>query len=147
LAAMEALDPDDRRPIVMIGKTVKGYWPAAVKGRLAEDVDQIVSYKSHPYGHKLNGDYFVTLASTFEKRFGVAFDGIRDGAPKSDADRLVQFKTNLDVAMSVLEQNGNGEWLADRLVEIGDTVATSVKVRVPLDVDPFLDDRLRVKNL
>ncbi|HEY4133128.1 MAG TPA: hypothetical protein VGM50_21100, partial [Gemmatimonadaceae bacterium] len=147
LTAMEQSDPDDRRPIVMIGKTVKGYWPAAIHGRLAENVDQIVSYKSHPYGHKLNGDYFVALASTFEKRYGVSFEGIRDGAPKSDADRLVQFKTNLDVAMSVLEQNRTGEWLTDRLVEIGDTVATSVKVRIPLDVDPFLDDRLRVANL
>jgi hypothetical protein len=38
--------------------------------------------------------------------------------------------------MSVLEQNGTGEWLADRLVEIGDTVATSTTVRVPLNVDP-----------
>src|SRR6185312_12421440 len=34
LTVMEHSDPDDRRPIVMIGKTIKGYWPAAVKGRL-----------------------------------------------------------------------------------------------------------------
>ncbi len=147
LTSMEKSDPDDRRPIVMIGKTVKGYWPAAVRGRLAEDVGQIISYKSHPYGHKLNGDYFVALASTFEKRYGVAFEGIRDGPPKTNRDRLVQFKTNMDIAMSVLEQNGTGEWLSDRLVEIGDTVATSTKVSVPAGVDPFLDDRLRVKNL
>ena len=147
MTALEATDPDDRRPLVMIGKTVKGYWPAAVRGRLSEQHEQIISYKSHPYGHKLNGDYFVALATTFEQRYGVKFEGIRDGAPKTDRDRLVQFKTNVDVAMSVLEQNGTGEWLADRLVEIGDTVATSTTVRVPLNVDPFLDDRLRVANL
>jgi transketolase len=147
LTAMEHGDPADRRPMVMIGKTTKGYWPAVVSGMIAEQSDQIVGYKSHPYGHKLNGEYFVALATSFEKRYGVAFQGIRDGAPKSERDRLVQFKTNIDVAMSVLEQNGTGEWLADRLVEIGDTVATSTKVTVPVGVDPFLDDRLRVANL
>lgn len=147
LSAMEAVDPGDRRPIVMIGNTVKGYWPAALNGKLTDQHDQIVGYKSHPYGHKLNGDYFVALASTFEKHYGVQFEGIRDGAPKTTADRLVQFKTNIDVAMSVLDRNGTGEWLAERLVEIGDTVATSTKVSVPMGVDPFLDERLRVSNL
>jgi transketolase len=131
----------------MIGKTVKGYWPAAMNGKLTDQHDQIVGYKSHPYGHKLNGDYFVAMATTFEKHYGVKFEGIHDGPPKSNRDRLIQFKTNMDVAMSVLEQNGTGEWLANRLVEIGDTVATSTKVSVPVGVDPFLDDRLKVANL
>ena len=30
LKAMDEVDPQDRRPIVAIGKTIKGYWPAAV---------------------------------------------------------------------------------------------------------------------
>jgi transketolase len=147
LAAMEASDPSDRRPMVMIGKTTKGYWPAAVSGRIIDRQDQIVGYKSHPYGHKLNGEYFVALATSFEQRYGLTFEGIRDGAPKTPRDRLMQFKTNMDVAMSVLEQNGTGDWLADRLVDIGDTVATSTSVSVPLGIDPFLDDRLRVAAL
>ena len=37
-------------------------------------------------------------------------------------ERLIQFKTNIDVVMSVLDRNGLGDWLADRLVAIGDTV-------------------------
>ncbi|HEY4133339.1 MAG TPA: hypothetical protein VGM50_22160 [Gemmatimonadaceae bacterium] len=147
LQEMEAVDPSDRRPIVMIGKTTKGYWPAATNGKITDDHDQIVSYKSHPYGHKLNGDYFLAMASTFEKHYGVKFEGIRDGAPKTNRDRLVQFKTNLDVAMSILERDGLGEWLSDRLVDIGDSVSKSTKVRVPVGVDPFLDDRLKVANL
>jgi transketolase len=148
LEAMDGIDPADRRPVAMIGKTTKGYWPATAEGKLREtSVDQIVSWKSHPYNHKMNGDYFVALASTFEKHYGVKFEGIRDGAPKSEAERLVQFKTNIDVAMSILDRDGLGEWLTDRLVEIGDTVATSTRVTVPANVDPFQDDRLRVKNL
>ena len=34
LKAMDAVDPHDRRPIVAIGKTIKGYWPAAVDGKI-----------------------------------------------------------------------------------------------------------------
>jgi transketolase len=147
LSLMEEGDPDDRRPMVMIGKTTKGYWPAAVAGKIHDESAQIIGYKSHPYNHKLNGEYFVALATTFENRYGVSFEGIRDGAPKTERERLVQFKTNIDVAMSILDQNGTGEWLTDRLVDIGETVATSTSVSVPVGVDPFLDVRLRVANL
>src|SRR6187455_3416110 len=62
-------------------------------------------------------------------------------------ERLLQFKTNMDVAMSVLDKNGLGDWLADRLVDIGDRVVDKGKLRVDVTRDPFLDDRLKVANL
>ena len=34
LKAMDEVDPHDRRPIVAIGKTIKGYWPAAADGKI-----------------------------------------------------------------------------------------------------------------
>ena len=95
---MENWDASDRRPMILIGKTTKGYWPAASNGNLTTTVKQIVSYQSHPYGYKMNSDYFVALASTFEERYGVSFAGIRDGAVTNERDRLIQFKTNIDVA-------------------------------------------------
>ena len=147
LAALDAVDPADRRPIAFIGKTVKGYWPAAVSGKIPGAGDQVVGFASHPYAMKMNSDYFVALAATFEQRFGVQFQGIRDGAVKDARERLVQFKTNIDVAMSVLDREGLGDWLADRLVAIGDTLTDERKVRFAVDVDPFQDDRLRVANL
>src|SRR3569833_3260111 len=49
--------------------------------------------------------------------------------------------------MSVLDKTGVGEWLANRLVEIGDTIKDDFKLRVQTKTDPFLDERLRVKNL
>jgi transketolase len=94
----------------------------------------------------MNSPYFLSLAQTFEQHYGVTFAGIRDGAPKSERDRLVQFKTNIDVVMSVLHNTGTGEWLADRLVGIGDEL-TDPKVHIAIDRDPFLDDRLRVAQL
>src|SRR4030095_9399108 len=106
-----------------------------------------VGYPSHPYAMKMNSEYFVALARTFEERYGVEFSGIRQGAVTDPRERLVQFKTNMDVAMSVLDRNGLGDWLADHLVEIGDMVKDDFPLRIDVKKDPFLDDRLRVANL
>src|SRR5262245_3494746 len=144
---MEAWDPSDRRPMIVIGTTTKGYWPGAVNGKIPGAGDQVVGFPSHPYGMKMNSDYFVALARTFEQRYGVTFQGIRDGVVKDNRERLIQFKTNIDVVMSLLDTNGLGEWLADRLVEIGDSLQDSIPLRIQVDRDPFQDDRLRVVNL
>lgn len=139
LEAMERWDPADRRPMIAIAKTTKGYWPAPI-------ANQIVGYPSHPYGFKMNADYVVGLAKTYEARYGVAFDGMSAGPVTDPRERLLQFKTNIDIAMSVLDRNGLGDWLADRLVEIGDRV-TQIPLRIDVTRDPFLDDRLQVANL
>ena len=140
LQKMENWDADDRRPMIVIGKTTKGYWPAPVK-------DQIVGYASHPFGFKMNSDYIVSLASTYEERFGVKFEGMHEGPVADTRERLLQFKTNIDAALSVLDKNGLGDWLADRLVAMGDGVADKTTLRIDVARDPFLDERLRVKNL
>ena len=147
LKTMEDWDPDDRRPMIVVGRTVKGWWPAAENGTIPGFGEQVVSYHSHPYDMKMNVPYFVALAETFENRFGVKFEGIRDGAVADEAERLRQFKTNIDVVMSVLDQDGIGTWLSDRLVAIGDGVRDDVKLRVDNSRDPFQDDRLRVDAL
>jgi transketolase len=147
LKAMDAVDPTDRRPIITIGKTIKGYWPAAADGKLPGYGEQLVSYASHPYALKMNSEYFLALAQTFEKHYGVEFEGIRKGPVTDNRERLIQFKTNIDVVMSLLDRKGLGDRLADRLVKIGDTVRDDVKLRISATADPFLDDRLRVAAL
>src|SRR4051812_713537 len=79
LKTMEDWDPADRRPMIVFGKTTKGYWPGAVNGQLP-GMEQIVGFLSHPYGFKMNSEYFLALAKTFEDNYGVEFAGIRDGA-------------------------------------------------------------------
>ncbi len=152
LKTMEDWDPKDRRPMIVIGKTVKGYWPCVSHGKISGKCDQVIGYQSHPYALKMNSEYFIELAETFEKQYGVEFVGIRQGAVTDPRERLIQFKANIDIAMSVLERSGLGDWLADRLVAIGDTVKDDATLHFPnlhFDVksDPFLDDRLRVANL
>src|SRR6185503_13598369 len=102
---------------------------------------------SHPYGMKMNSEYFVSLAQAFEKHYGVEFAGIRKGAVSDPAERLVQFKTNIDVVMSLLDRNGLGDWLADRLLQIADSVKDELPTRADVKHDPFVDERLRVANL
>ncbi len=147
LKTMEDWDPADRRPMIVIGRTVKGYWPSAVEGKIEGYGDQLVSYPSHPYAFKMNEEYFVALAETFEKRYGVEFEGIRQGPVTEERERLIQCKTNIDVVMSLLDQNGLGDWLTNRLVDIGDAVKDDLPLRVDTKRDPFLDDQLRVENL
>jgi len=59
LKTMEDWDEQDRRPIIVIGLTTKGYWPGAVDGKIPGYGDQLVSYPSHPYALKMNSDYLT----------------------------------------------------------------------------------------
>ena len=133
--------------MIVIGKTTKGYWPA--RGRRQDprrgDADRRLPEPSVRDEDELG--LLRRAGETFEEHYGVEFEGIRDGAVTDTRERLIQFKTNIDVAMSVLDRNGLGDWLADRLVEIGDTVKDDMPLRIDVKRDPFLDDRLRVANL
>ena len=48
--------------MIVIGKTTKGYWPGAVNGRFPARAIKSSAIPSHPYGFKMNSDYFVSLA-------------------------------------------------------------------------------------
>ncbi|MDX1647398.1 MAG: hypothetical protein R3304_09660 [Longimicrobiales bacterium] len=148
LKVMEEWPDDDLRPMILVGPTVKGWWPAARDGALPGYGDQIVGFPSHPYGFAINAPYFVALAETFERRYGVEFEGIRDGAPESERERLIQFKTNIDIALSVMDRKeGLGAWIADRLVEIGEGLNRSMSLDLDTSRDSFLDDRLTPDGL
>ena len=49
--------------------------------------------------------------------------------------------------MSLLDRNGLGDWLADRLVTIAETLQDDLPLRIQTQRDPFQDERLRVTNL
>ena len=147
LAQMEGWDESDRRPMLLLGQTIKGWWPAAVDGEIPGYGKQIVDHASHPYAFPQNGDYFQALAGTFESRYGVKFLDIDRGAISDERTRLTQFKHNVDVALSILDNNDLGSWLADRLVAIGDQVQDDLSLRNSGSVDPFDDPRLKVDQL
>jgi len=145
--AMEDTDPSDRRPMILIGKTTKGWWPGAENGQIPGYGNQITSFQSHPYTFAMNSEYFLALAATFENRFDVKFKGISDGPISDERERLIQYKENIDIVMSVLDENGLGDWVADRLVKIGEQVKDQIPTRVDTNIDPFLDERLDYRTL
>jgi len=148
LKTMEEWPEEDRRPMILIGPTTKGWWPAAVDGQVPGFGEQVVGYPSHPYKMGMNSDYFVALAETYEREFGIEFEGIRDGKPDSERDRLLQFKTNIDLALSVLESRpGLLEWMTDQLVAVADEVPAAAPLTIDRTSDPFLDPRLLPENL
>ena len=148
LKLMEDWPEDDRRPMVLIGDTVKGWWPGAENGELAGIGDQIVGFPSHPYGFGINSSYFVALAESFERRYGVEFEGIRDGVPGSEADKLIQFKTNVDILLSVMDEKSRlGDWISDRLLSIAENLNRETPTNIDETEDPFLDERLTPDGL
>ena len=146
LKTMEDWDPSDRRPMIVVGSTTKGWWPGAVNGSIPGYGDQIISYQSHPYTFAMNSEYFVALAKTFENRYDVKFEGIDADPIADEKERILQYKANIDIVMSVLEKNGLGKWIADRLVDIGDSVSDDTPLRLTTKEDPFSDERLRPQN-
>ena len=111
-----------RRPMVVVGNTVKGWWPTTRDGKI-NGADAVISFPSHPYAFPMNGDYLVALAESFENEYGVKFVGLRDGPPASERERLIQLKTNVDIALSALDSTeGLREWLGGRLLDIAATV-------------------------
>ena len=148
LKTMEDWDGADRRPMVLIGQTLKGWWPAAQNGQIPGFGEQIVDFASHPYGFEMNDAYFQALATTFETRYDVKFQGLGDGAPETEAERLIQFKTNLDVIMSVMEKKaGLREWIAGQLLDSAEKLDRNMALSIPTDANPFDDPRLKVENL
>ena len=65
---------------------------------------------------------------------------------KDARERLVQFKTNMDVAMSVLDRDGIGDG-SPIACSIGEQLTDERQVRITVDHDPFQDERLRVAKL
>ena len=57
----------------------------------------------------IEGENVCQHAGTFEQRYGVKFEGIRQGPVKDPRERLIQFKANIDVVMSLLERDGPAE--------------------------------------
>ncbi|HUI71271.1 MAG TPA: hypothetical protein VL354_12195, partial [Spirochaetia bacterium] len=146
---MEDWPADDRRPLALVARTIKGWWPVVEGGRVkGANVPQIVGYPSHPHSFKMNSEYIQALAASYESHFGVRFHGINDGPTKSEPERLIQLKTNIDVALSVMEQRkGLREWIARRLLEISGRLDRNLHVNIPAGSDPFLDERLKPENL
>ncbi|PID78736.1 transketolase, partial [bacterium DOLZORAL124_64_63] len=120
-----------RRPRMMFGKTTKG------RGYHTEGA------ASHGAPHKMNSDLFWQCRDDFSAIYGVQWVGKGEDAPSGAALRE-QFAANLNVALDVLRRDDDlVRYLADRLVELGDSVPEEITgFRLPVDKNPLRDDAL-----
>jgi len=120
------------RPGMLFGKTRKG------RGYYTYDND------SHGAPHKFNSEKFWHCRHDFAEKYGVEWIGENDPAPESRADKASQCGENMNVALDVLRNNAETvRYLADRLVELGDSVPEEIaSFSLPVSKNPLHDDSL-----
>lgn len=108
-------DNPNKAPICIWGKTVKG------RGYV------YTGYKSHGAPAPRNGEGYWKIRADFSRKYGIEFEGQDQPAPESAEELRKQVGTNLQRALSLFEKDpALLDYLADRLVEIGDSVPETV---------------------
>jgi len=132
-ALLEMIEGDNpaMRPGMMWGKTRKG--------RGYHKYDNV----SHGAPHALNCDLFWQCRQDFADKYDVAWVGKDEPAP-TGGDLRDQFAANLNAALDVLRKDeATVAYLADRLVELGDSVPEEIDgFRIPVANNPLKDDAL-----
>jgi transketolase len=116
-------------PICVYGKTTKG------RGYI------VTGYKSHGTPHKRNSDLYWKIRQEFSDKYGVEFAGQGKPEPENAEELRKQVATNMERALSLYEKDPELlDYVADRLVEIGDSVPESLpSLRLDPGVIPFAD--------
>jgi transketolase len=122
------------RPGMMYGRTRKG--------RGYHTYDEA----SHGSAHKYHSEKFWACRRDFAERYGVAWEGEGQEPPATAADRRARLDVHLQTALSVLlGREDTLQYLADRLVELGDRVPREIptfylpEARNPLDDASLFD--------
>ena len=130
LEMVEGVTPNT--PNVMWVRTRKG------RGYLVYD------YKSHGVPHGMNSEFFWQLRQEFADKHNVSFVGQGEPAPSDPAKIQEQAAANLKaVADALWADEELVDYLADRLVEIGESVPQDIpSLRIKTDRNPFNDKRI-----
>ncbi|MBK7671197.1 MAG: transketolase [bacterium] len=120
------------RPRMVFGRTRKG------RGYHTYDNN------AHGSAHKMNGEKFWLCRQDFSDIYGTQWHGQGEAAPADAEARREQFAANLNAALDVLRRDEDlVRYLADRLVELGDSVPTELPgFRLPESKNPLKDPAL-----
>lgn len=115
-------------------------WFKTRKGR-----DYLVyDYKSHGVPHKMNNELFWALRHQFSDKYGTKWTGENDPPPTTDDAIRAQCLANLKaVADTMREDRELCRYLADRLVEIGESVPEELPtLKLDTSRNPWKDERI-----
>ncbi len=99
--------------------------------------------KSHGVPHKRNSELFWKTKEDFSTKYDVSFDGFGESAAETREEQVEQATTYFKTVLSVLRNNqALVDYLADRLVELGDSVPESIDSCIITDSNPLNDKAL-----
>ncbi|MCE5209754.1 MAG: transketolase [Chloroflexi bacterium] len=126
------MDPNpEKQPTVI--------WSKNRKGRSYLKYDSA----SHGSPHPLNSDLFWQTKKPFMDKYNMVFEGYGLPAPTGQDELQQQFRKNLMAVMKVLEGDpGLVNYLANRLVELGDSVPEEIPSFQLGGADPLTDQRI-----
>lgn len=79
--------------------------------------------KSHGAAHKFNAPAYWQTKQEFTDKYGIEFEGMGEVGPEAKAERTEQARINMERVFQVFEQDPELlDYLADRLVELGESV-------------------------
>jgi transketolase len=115
-------------------------WFKTRKGRGYLKYDNV----SHGSPHKRNSELFWQTKEPFVEKYGAEFTNFGGPAPDDPKDLRDEFEANLRAVIDVLHQDQDLiDYLADRLVEIGESVPEEVPgFRLGKQGNPFEDPEL-----
>ena len=118
-------------PAMLFGKTIKG------RGY------HTTGAASHGAAHPLNGEKFWRCRADFSEKYGVTWHGTDEPCPADPEEKQQQFADNLNVALDVLRRDEELVcYLADRLVELGESVPQEIAgFKLPESDNPLDDAR------
>ncbi len=83
--------------------------------------------KSHGVPHKRNSELFWKTKADFEGKYGVSFSNSGEIAAETRNEQVEQARNYFETVISVLRNNQNlVDYLADRLIELGDSVPQDI---------------------
>ncbi len=114
-------------------------WVKSRKGRGYLTYDN----SSHGTPHKLNSEKFWTVRKEFAAKYGANFVNVDGPAPANEKALANEFEANLKAVFAVLAKDQSlVDFLAGRLVELGDSVPESLAEFKFSKGNPFQDKRL-----
>ena len=97
--------------------------------------------KSHGVPHKRNSELFWKTKEDFAEKYDISFTGFGKAAADTREEQVQQATSYFNTVMSVMQNNqGLVDYLANRLVELGDSVPDNIDSCIVSDSNP-LDDK------